>query len=71
MALAQAGLAKVTIGARDQNPAVNGKGAAILAAAGVEVNWAYHAGCIDHHQGFNRRMAGGAGKIILKNRHQP
>ena len=65
-ALAKAGLAKVTIGAKDQNPAVNGKGAAILAAAGVEIAWANHTGCIDHHQGFNRRMAGGSGKIILK-----
>ena len=65
-ALAQAGIARVTIGARDLNPAVNGQGAAHLEAAGVEVTWADHAGCIAHHAGFNRRMTRGGGRLILK-----
>ena len=36
-ALLEAGIAKVVIGSRDPNPKVAGKGAAILRAAGVEV----------------------------------
>ena len=47
-------------------PAVDGKGAAILRQAGICVDWADHGGCLAHHRGFNRRIRGGAGKIILK-----
>ena len=37
-AIVDAGIAKVTIGARDPNPIVDGKGIAALVAAGIEVN---------------------------------
>lgn len=38
--LLRAGVARVTIGMRDQNPGVDGGGADALAAAGVDVGWA-------------------------------
>ena len=65
-ALVSAGVTRLVIGALDQNPKVSGRGAAHLRAAGVAVVEARDAACETHHAGFNRRMRGGAGKVILK-----
>ncbi len=65
-ALVDAGVTRLVIGARDQNPLVSGRGAVYLRRGGVAVVEAQDAACKVHHAGFNRRMLGGAGKVILK-----
>ena len=65
-ALIAAGLARVVVGCGDENPLVAGQGIARMRAAGIEVVEAEDAACQAYHAGFNRRMGGGPGKVILK-----
>ncbi len=68
-ALVESGIARVVIGIRDPNPRVNGRGAARLAAAGIEVAWApddIAAACRDINIGFFSRHERGRPWVRMK-----
>ena len=66
-ALVAAGVARVVIAARDPNPLVSGRGAAILAAAGIAVEWGEGgAESRELNVGFFSRMERGRPWLRLK-----
>lgn len=65
-ALIDAGIARVVIACEDTDPRVNGKGAAMLRAAGVEVVIKPTAEAIRLNKGFFRRIAQNLPHVALK-----
>ncbi|MES2984547.1 MAG: bifunctional diaminohydroxyphosphoribosylaminopyrimidine deaminase/5-amino-6-(5-phosphoribosylamino)uracil reductase RibD [Pseudomonadota bacterium] len=65
-ALIDAGVARVVYGCADPDPRVNGKGAAMLRAAGIAVDYHPIAAATHTHRGFIRRVTDGVPYVAMK-----
>lgn len=64
--LMEAGIARVVYACEDADPRVNGKGAAMLRAAGIAVQHLPLAEATAHHRGFLRRVQHGLPETWMK-----